>query len=85
MLIWYSGKITAYLIILQRQARQGGQDKVELQGQVAKGVIPGVPGKDYPVNSVDALKKKNPASFSNLKPAPAHLITPGTRQDPVGP
>ncbi len=61
-----------------RQARQGGQaDKVDLLGQVSKGVIPGVPGKDYPVNSVDALKKKNPGSFSNLQPAPAHLITPG--------
>ena len=75
MIEWRNDGILNYF---QRQARQGGQDKVELQGQVAKGVIPGVPGKDYPVNSVDALKKKNPASFSNLKPAPAHLITPGT-------
>jgi hypothetical protein len=61
-----------------RQAKQGGgQDKIDLLSQVSKGQIPGVPGKDYPVNSVDALKKKNPGSFSNLQPAPAHLITPG--------
>jgi hypothetical protein len=58
-----------------RQAKQGGgADKVDYQSQVSKGQIPGTPGKDYPVNSVDALKKKNPGSFGNLQPAPAHLV-----------
>ena len=67
-----------------RQAKQGGEeDKVDLLGQVSKGVIPGVPGQDYPVNSIDALKKKNPGSFSNLQPAPAHLITPGRFYLPI--
>lgn len=58
-----------------RQAKQGAGDKVDFQSQVSKGQIPGTPGKDYPVNSVDALKKKNPGSFGNLQPAPAHLVS----------
>jgi hypothetical protein len=75
---FYANVIRLVVPQAARQAKQGGQaDKVDLLGQVSKGVIPGVPGKDYPVNSVDALKKKNPGSFSNLQPAPAHLITPG--------
>lgn len=43
-----------------------------LKTQIANGQIPGVPGRDYPINSLSGLRKK----FTNLQPAPAELITP---------
>lgn len=54
--------------------RNGRQNSAsDYQAAVARGEIPGVPGKDYPVNSVDALRKKG---FGNIELAPASLITP---------
>merc|ERR1712226_1434527 len=53
--------------------RTGRQNGGDYQAAVARGEIPGVPGKDYPVNSVDALRKKG---FGNIELAPASLITP---------
>jgi hypothetical protein len=55
-------------------ANRPNKASASFQDQIAQGNIPGTPGKDYPVNSVDALRKR--PGFSNLKPAPAHLVTP---------
>ena len=51
------------------------------QEQIANGEIPGIPGKDYPVNSIDALKKKG---FQGIRLAPAELITPDFPNLPKG-
>jgi hypothetical protein len=40
--------------------------------QIARGEIPGVPGKDYPVNSVTALKN----THKGIQNAPPDLVTP---------
>lgn len=54
------------------KARSGRQNG-DYQAAIARGEIPGTPGKDYPVNSLDALRKKG---FGNIELAPASLITP---------
>ena len=56
----------------QQTAPRGGRNNnnADFESQIANGEIPGVPGKDYPVNSVQALKGR----FANLQVAPADLI-----------
>ena len=54
------------------ETRGGRTNKDDYYGQIAKGEIPGVAGKDYPVNSVQALAGR----FSGIQVAPADLITP---------
>ncbi|TRY78220.1 hypothetical protein TCAL_15311 [Tigriopus californicus] len=56
----------------RQNKRNNSVNKSQYLEQVAQGQIPGQPGQDYPVNSVKGLKGK----FTNLKLAPAHLITP---------
>lgn len=55
-----------------RRNNGNNNNKSQYFEQIAQGQIPGRPGQDYPVNSVKNLKGK----FTNLKLAPAHLITP---------
>ena len=52
--------------------RGGRTNKEEFFNQIANGAIPGVAGKDYPVNSVQALSGR----FNGIQVAPADLITP---------
>ena len=52
--------------------RGGRTNKDEFYNQIASGEIPGVAGKDYPVNSVQALTGR----FNGIQVAPADLITP---------
>ena len=42
------------------------------QAQIAAGEVPGVPGRDYPTNSLSGLRGR----FPSLQPAPAELVTP---------
>ena len=42
------------------------------QSQIASGSVPGVPGRDYPVNSLSGLRRRLPG----ILPAPEELITP---------
>ncbi len=43
-----------------------------LQSQVSSGVLPGVPGRDYPTNSLTGLRNR----FPGIQLAPAELVTP---------
>ena len=40
--------------------------------QITRGEIPGVPGKDYPINSLHSLRQRG---HNNIQAAPANLIT----------
>ena len=52
--------------------RGGRNNKDGFYNQIANGEIPGVAGKDYPTNSVQALSGR----FNGIQVAPADLITP---------
>ena len=54
------------------EVRGGRTNKDTYYNQIANGEIPGVAGKDYPVNSVQALSGR----FNGIQVAPADLITP---------
>jgi len=56
----------------QQPAQRSTKASADFQEEIAQGKIPGTPGKDYPTNNLDALRKKHP----NIAPAPDHLITP---------
>merc|ERR1712108_110440 len=47
----------------------------DYQAQIAQGNIPGTAGKDYPVNSLSAWRRR--PGFENIELAPDHLIVPG--------
>merc|ERR1712088_266910 len=52
---------------------QQGENNSNFQDEIANGRVPGSAGKDYPVNSLAALRKK----FPGLGLAPDELIVPG--------
>lgn len=57
-----------------QSAERGNRGSGDFKAQIAAGKIPGEPGKDYPVNSLAAFRKR--PGFENIELAPDHLITP---------
>ncbi len=55
-------------------AARGNRNNADFQSQIAQGKIPGEAGKDYPVASLAAFRKR--PGFENIELAPDHLITP---------
>merc|ERR1711997_835742 len=49
--------------------------KSDLAAQAAAGNIPGTPGKDYPINSLSAWRKR--PGYENIELAPADLVVAG--------
>jgi len=49
--------------------------KADYEAQIAQGNIPGTAGKDYPVNSLAAWRKR--PGFENIELAPDHLVVAG--------
>ena len=56
------------------QAPRNNKASADYKAQIAQGKIPGNAGKDYPANSLHALRKR--PGFENIEMAPDHLITP---------
>merc|ERR1719305_1802149 len=59
----------------QRLPRQKPSSNDDLLAEIAAGNIPGTAGKDYPVNSLAAWRKR--PGYENIELAPADLVVAG--------
>jgi len=58
-----------------QNSRSNKGSKADYAAQVEQGNIPGTPGKDYPINSLSAWRKR--PGFENIELAPDHLVVAG--------